>query len=143
MKTFNFRFKNLRSSNILLTKFTSKFNFNIKDSASILKNKDQTSENDKSYSGTDTKHTFGSDRVLEEPKKKGLTTNVDDSTVHQHIKTPYMNTTIPNQELKTSSDNENKTRSTKEMNRQRDEQESSRKSDIQSDTRYEAPYKQE
>ncbi len=52
---------------------------------SILKNKDQKGEHDKSYSGTDSKHQGGSDRVLDDEHKSGITTVVSDSNLHQHI----------------------------------------------------------
>jgi len=51
---------------------------------SIIKNKDQKGEHDKSYSGTDTKHQGGSDRVLDDEHKSGITTVVTDSNLHQH-----------------------------------------------------------
>jgi hypothetical protein len=125
MKTFNLKFLNTKSllSSGTLKNFLPRFC--TKESGSILKNKDQTGETDKSYSGTDTKHTLGSDRVLKDHHKRGLTTNVDDSSAHDHnVKSPYMNTDIPNQEQKFSTEEENKTRNAKELNRQKNEQES-------------------
>lgn len=53
---------------------------------SILKNKDQKGESDKSYSGTDSKHGLGSDRVLDDRERKTMTTPVDDKNVHERMK---------------------------------------------------------
>ncbi len=56
---------------------------------SILKNKDLAGEADKSYSGTDTKHVLGSNRVLNDNDKKILNTTVNDSKVHQDHKVSH------------------------------------------------------
>ena len=121
MKFLNiFKFKSLSSSNLIIRSLFPKFT--TKESASILKNKDQTGESDKSYSGTDSKHLYGSDRVVQESKKKILNTNVDDSSLHQHhAKNPYLSTTIPIQEEQEASQEENKTKMAKEINRNIDE----------------------
>jgi hypothetical protein len=67
-----------------------KFNF----TGSILKNKDQVGESDKSYSGTSSKHVMGSDRVVKDREQKGLTTNVDDSQTHLNVSKPHIKTDI-------------------------------------------------
>ncbi len=120
MKFLNIlKFKSKSSSNLILRSLFPKFT--TKESASILKNKDQIGESDKSYSGTDSKHLYGSDRVVEESKKKILNTNVDDSNLHQHpVKNPIMSSTIPSQEEQGASQEENKTKMAKEINRNND-----------------------
>ena len=62
-----------------------------KGTGSILHNKDQVGPSDKSYSGTDSKHTYGSDRVNDDKLKKGLTSTPDDSSVHHNIRHPNLN----------------------------------------------------
>ena len=122
MKFLNIlKFKSLSSSNLIIRSLLPRFT--TKESASILKNKDQTGESDKSYSGTDSKHLYGSDRVVQESKKKILNTNVDDSNLHQqhHAKNPFLSTTIPIQEEQAASQEENKTKMAKESNRNNDE----------------------
>jgi hypothetical protein len=69
---------NLKTS--LFGKFLKKSKF-----SSILKNKGQSTE-DKSYSGTDSKHIYGSDRVNVDQAKKGLTTPVDDTLTHLKVR---------------------------------------------------------
>jgi hypothetical protein len=52
---------------------------------STFKNKDKNSESDKSYSGTDTKHIYGSDRVIKDVDSKVITKSVNDEQTHKDI----------------------------------------------------------
>ncbi len=128
MKTINIKFLN---TNYFL--FYEKFKnilprFSTKESISILKNKDQTGETDKSYSGTDSRHTYGSDRVLKDHNKKRVTNNVDDSSIHDHKITPLnMKNDIINQEQKSLSEVETKTNLEKDVNMKRDERQVEKK----------------
>jgi hypothetical protein len=54
---------------------------------SIIKNKDQKGEHDKSYSGTDSRHLGGSNRVLDEDDKPSIVKVVSDASVHHNINT--------------------------------------------------------
>lgn len=63
---------------------------NFSNFSSILKNKDQVGQLDKSYSGTDSSHLMGSNRVLDqEERKKTVTHVIDDSKIH-HEQNPNL-----------------------------------------------------
>jgi hypothetical protein len=70
----------MKSFNLIRNSLKSKHRVN--NFSSILKNKDQTGKSDKSYCGTDTKHSLGSDRVVDDKDKTQLTTIINDSKVH-------------------------------------------------------------
>ena len=69
---------------------------NLKMFCGLLKNKDQKGDSDKSYSGTDSKHILGSDRIIQDKERKTLTTPVDDTTTHDH----YIKQTKEDEKLK-------------------------------------------
>lgn len=138
MKTLN---KKILNTKYFL--FSAKFKniltrFSTKESLSILKNKDQTGESDKSYSGTDTKHTYGSDRVLKDQDKKRVTTNVDDSSIHDHgIKSKNVKIDIPDQEQKSCAETKTKTIKEQDVNIERDKKQIEKNEEnLRRDTNY-------
>jgi hypothetical protein len=77
--------KNKIATSLLKTKTSLLINFKpYLKSFSILKNKDQKGEHDKSYSGTDSKHQAGSNRVLDDDNNPTITTVITDSQLHHH-----------------------------------------------------------
>jgi hypothetical protein len=99
----------MKSFNLFRNTLKSKHKIN--NFSSILKNKDQTGTSDKSYSGTDTKHTMGSDRVLADDHQKFMTI-IDDTKLHQQKN-------VPSTEMD-KSENQNKT--TEQENKQQQSQ---------------------
>lgn len=64
-------------------KINKKFHFKVKfNFSSILHNKDQVGRTDKSYSGTDSKHSLGSDRVWNDKEIPPLLKVESDQPIH-------------------------------------------------------------